>query len=86
MSKKHLFTGFVILLTFIAIFPGCQIRRLKPIRVIAELKIGETQDVKLTSMKHVRVKLIEIKEIRDSLRNAIREAYVKVSVDGKEIR
>jgi murein DD-endopeptidase MepM/ murein hydrolase activator NlpD len=82
MSGIRLLT-FSFLIVSIPIFSGC-IRGLKPIRVIAELKTGETQNVKLSSGKVVRLKLIDIKEVRDSLRNAIREALVTVSVNGNE--
>ena len=54
-------------------------------RIIAELNIGESQDVKLSNGKTVKLSLIGIDEVRDSIRDAIREAYVKISVDGEEI-
>ena len=59
--------------------------RITPVRVVAELNIGESQDIKLSNGDIVKLKLLQVDEIRDSLRNAIRSAYVKVSVDGEEI-
>lgn len=56
-----------------------------PVRVIAELDIGESQDIELSNGETVNLKLMHIDVFRDSLRNAIRSAHVKISVDGKEI-
>ena len=85
MSKTLLLTGGIIFFSTLASVPGCKKAGLKPVRVIAELKIGESQDVKLSNGDVVKLSLLEINEVRDSLRNAIRAAYVKVSVDGEEI-
>lgn len=59
--------------------------KITPVRVIAELNIGESQDIKLSNGDIVNLKLLWIDVVRDSLRNAIRAAYVKVSVDDTEI-
>ena len=56
-----------------------------PVRVIAELNIGESQDILLNNGETVKLKLLHIDVFRDSLRNAIRAAHVKISVDGREI-
>ncbi len=58
---------------------------LKPIRKTADLGIGETQDVKLSNGDVVKLSLLEISEVRDSIRDAMRAALVKISVDGEEI-
>jgi len=58
---------------------------LTPVRVVAELNIGESQDIKLSNGDIVKLKLLQVDVVRDSLRNAIRSAYVKVSVDDEEI-
>lgn len=55
-----------------------------PHRIISELNIGETKDIKLKNNDIVELSLLGITEIRDSVRNAIRDAYVKISVDGEE--
>lgn len=54
-------------------------------RVAVELNLGESMEIKLTSGETVNLKLIQIDEMRDSLRNLIRGANVKISVDGEEI-
>jgi len=59
--------------------------RLKPLRVVALMDVGESKDVKLSNGQTVKLKLISVEEVRDDLRNAVRSAAVKVSVDGKEV-
>ena len=55
-----------------------------PLRSVVNLSIGESQDVILVNGENVNIKLIDVKEINDELRDAVREAHVKVSVDGEE--
>ena len=85
MSKTvfHL-SGF--LLFSILVICGCNNSPQIPLRVVTELNIGESQDIKLPNGNVVKLTLIEINLVRDSLREAIRAAYVKVSVDGEEIK
>jgi hypothetical protein len=52
---------------------------------VAELDLGESQDVVLSNGETVKLRLLQVEVHRDSLRNAIRTARVKVSVDGEEI-
>jgi murein DD-endopeptidase MepM/ murein hydrolase activator NlpD len=54
-------------------------------RIVVELNIGEYQNIQLSNGDIVHLTLLEITEIRDSLRNAVRAANVKISVDGEEI-
>jgi murein DD-endopeptidase MepM/ murein hydrolase activator NlpD len=56
-----------------------------PIRVIAELNTGESLDIKLSNGDMVKLELLQVDVVRDSLRNAIRSAQVNISVDGEEI-
>src|SRR4029079_13889225 len=53
--------------------------------VAVDLNSGESQEVTLPSGKKVTVKLLDLQETRDSLRNAVRRAEVKVLVEGKEV-
>jgi hypothetical protein len=85
MLKKFSKLLIINVLTAILLAYSCNTSRLAPVRVIAELNIGESQDIKLANGVIVKLSLLEIKEVRDSLRNAIRAAYVKVTVDGEEI-
>ncbi len=56
-----------------------------PLRIVVELNIGESRIVQLHNKKEVKVTLEEINEIRDSVRNAIRDVRVKIDVDGKKV-
>ena len=57
----------------------------KTLRSVVNLSIGESQDVILVNGENVTIKLIDVEEIHDELRDAVREAHVKVSVDGEEV-
>jgi len=57
----------------------------QPLRSVVNLSIGESQDMLLVNGDHVNIKLIDVVEIHDELRDAVREAHVKVSVDGEEV-
>ncbi len=57
----------------------------KPIRVVTELDIGESSEIVLSNGEKVRLTLMEIGVVRDSIRNAIRSVDVKVSIDGEEV-
>jgi len=48
-----------------------------------DLKLGESADVVLSDGKSVTVKLVDLKEARDTLRDAVRRAEVTVEVDGE---
>lgn len=74
----------IILLLMLSAF-SCTNRELHRLNVIVELDIGESKDVKLINGDIVNISLLGVKIERDSLRGAIRSAYVNVSVDGKEI-
>lgn len=54
-----------------------------PLDSVVDLNIGESQQVMLSDGSTVRVKLLGLEEKRDSLRDAVRVARVKVTVDGK---
>src|SRR5262249_46054295 len=52
------------------------------VRVI-DLDVGQSQVVELCNGRKVSVKLLDLKETRDSVRNAVRRAEVTVEVDGR---
>src|SRR5262249_22588815 len=55
-----------------------------PLRTI-EINVGERQEAELAGGKKVSVKLLDLKETRDALRNAVRRAEVQVEVDGQKV-
>ena len=75
--------SFILIISF-SLY-GCNQTGPGKIRIVAEMNIGESQIIKLNSGATVNLKLLDITEIRDSIRNAVRASHVKVSVDGEEI-
>ena len=47
---------------------------LTPLMRTVDLKVGESQEVELDGGKKVTVKLVDLREVRDDLRNAVRKA------------
>lgn len=58
---------------------------LEPIVRVVDLDVGESTTVTLSNGEQVKVKLQDLKETRDPIRNAVRSAIVSVEVDGKTI-
>lgn len=56
-----------------------------PLRSVANLNIGESQDIVLANGGSVNIILIDVEEIHDEPRDAVREAQVRVSIDGQEV-
>jgi murein DD-endopeptidase MepM/ murein hydrolase activator NlpD len=52
---------------------------------VVDLTVGESVQVELCNGERVQVKLLELRETRDPIRQAIRSAMVKVQVDGEII-
>lgn len=55
---------------------------IEPLVRVVDLKLGESRTVELCSGKKVEVKLLDLQEVSDSVRNAVRKARVRVEVDG----
>lgn len=58
---------------------------LKPIVRVVDLSVGEETRVTLSNGEQVKVKLLDLKETRDAIRQAVRSALVTVQVDGQKI-
>ncbi len=58
--------------------------QLSPLGRVVDLKVGESQVVELSDGRRVTVKLLDLKEARDPIRSAVREAVVKVEIEGQE--
>jgi murein DD-endopeptidase MepM/ murein hydrolase activator NlpD len=56
----------------------------EPLLRVVDLNVGERAEVELANGKTVTVKLLDLEEKRDTLRNAVREARVTVEVDGRK--
>lgn len=57
---------------------------LTPLVRTVDLKLGESQQVELANGQRVTVKLLELQETRDPLRDAVRQARALVEVDGRQ--
>ena len=57
-----------------------------PLFTVADLDVGESATLKLHDGSQATVKLLDLNETRDSIRNAVRQAAVTVEVNGKSIR
>ncbi|MFK8115266.1 MAG: amidohydrolase family protein, partial [Rubripirellula sp.] len=66
--------------------PAGESKKLSPLMQVVDLSIGESQSVQLNDGTQVTVKLIELREQRDSISEAVRRAEVTVEVDGKRVQ
>jgi murein DD-endopeptidase MepM/ murein hydrolase activator NlpD len=55
-----------------------------PMRTV-DLNVGESSEVELTNGKKATVRLLDLRERRDDVRQAVRQAEVTVEVDGQKI-
>src|SRR5262245_28263723 len=53
--------------------------------VALDLSVGELQEVTLANDQKVVVKLVDVKDFRDTLRGAVRRSEVSVEVGGKPV-
>jgi murein DD-endopeptidase MepM/ murein hydrolase activator NlpD len=60
--------------------------QITPLLRTVDINIGETTTITLCNGKSATVKLLDVKEPRDDLRQAIREAVVTVEVNGKKTK
>ena len=59
-------------------------RRTPLVRAV-DLDVDEAQEITLADGAKVRVKLLKLTETRDALRNAVRQARVKVELNGQSL-
>src|SRR5690242_8968692 len=50
-----------------------------------DLDLNEAQEIQLADRTRVRVKLLSLDETRDPMRNAVREARVKIELNGQSL-
>jgi len=73
------------ILTVAPVIGYAQDKPATPVRVVAELDIGQTKEITLANGERVILTLVGIDETRDDVRNAIREVKLRVKVDGEEV-
>jgi hypothetical protein len=57
----------------------------QPLVRVVDLNVGETTQLELCNGQRVELKLLNLRETRDPIRQAVRSAKVTVKVDGEEI-
>src|SRR5262245_24134964 len=84
--KHHLFAAVLFLHGLPLLLPAQPPQpTLQPLMRAVDLNVGEAQEVELANGKKVTVKLLDLKEKRDELRDAVRRAEVQVEVAGEKI-
>jgi len=63
--------------------PGAEKPTIEPLMRVVDLNVGQQRAVKLADGKTTTVKLLDLQETRDKLRNAVRQTRVKVELDGR---
>lgn len=58
---------------------------LSPLVRVVDLDVSETADVQLSNGRSVKVTLVDLRETRDPIRNAVRSAMVTVRIDDHEV-
>jgi len=81
--RHYLPSLFVLLLPAVALAESPA--EIEPLFTLVDLRIGEGAEVTLSNGDTVRVKLLEVHEKRDNLRNAVREATAVIEVDGRQV-
>src|SRR5574341_1761241 len=56
-----------------------------PLHRLVELNVGESAEVELWNGDKARLKLLEVRDRRDPFRSAVRDSWVRVEVNGREI-
>jgi hypothetical protein len=64
---------------------GWPAAKLKPLVALTDLNAGESQTLELCDGSRATVKLLDLKETRDDIRNAVRRAVATVEVNGKTV-
>lgn len=88
MNFPSMFKLALGLLVPLAISPAVAVPPLptrEPLVRVADLNVGESQEVRLADGSAARVKLIDLQETLDSIRGAVRVARVRVEVNGTPI-
>jgi murein DD-endopeptidase MepM/ murein hydrolase activator NlpD len=57
--------------------------KLEPLVRVADLNVGESQTVELCDGSQATVKLLDLRETRDDIRNAVRRAVATVEINGQ---
>ena len=76
-------TACTVVMAMLITQPLSAIETHSPLHRTVDLNTGEVANVLLIDNSHAKVKLINVEDIRDSVRSAVREARVTIEVNGK---
>lgn len=85
MLNRLFFIAIAAILTVTPVIGYAQDKPATPVRVVAELDIGQTKEITLANGERVILTLVGIDETRDDVCNAIREVKLRIIVDGEEV-
>src|SRR5262245_54292375 len=83
-------SGWIALAAFAALFAedgnaaGAPARQTSILRAV-DLDVMEAQEVTLSDRTKVRVKLLSVEETRDPMRDAVRQARVRIEINGQSL-
>lgn len=85
MSRFYPFAVFSVLVLVTPLRADMPRPTLAPLQRTIDLNVGESQEVELANGKKIPVKLLDLRETRDDLRQAVRKAEVTVEVGGEKV-
>jgi PKD domain/Peptidase family M23 len=85
MSLRYCCGGLLLVFGTVSMAAGPPEPTRTPILRVVDLDIGESSQVTLADGKTASVKLLQLEETRDELRNALRRAQVRVEVNGQPV-
>lgn len=85
MRRRSLAAGLLSICSILPVYADPPKPTLEPLHRTLDLKIGETQQVKLCDGQQATVKLLDVREQRDGFRRAIRRPEVDVDVNGQKV-
>jgi hypothetical protein len=85
MSQRTMIMAFLLILTIDSRAAGPPAATRVPRFQTMDLNLGESQQVVLGDGAMAEFKLLAVDEVRDTIRDAVRRAVVKVEVNGKAI-
>lgn len=82
-------TGLSLALLLMSVVAGLRaappVPTRKPLRVVVDLTLGETQEVTLTNGSRAKVRLLSVTDQRDTMSDAVRGARVELEVNGSRV-
>ena len=85
MRTKFFLAVMLLVVCPLLLAAGDSAETIEPLLRTVDLNVGQQCEVEFSNGDTVTVKLLDLVETRDTLRNAVRDARVTVAVDGREV-